>query len=53
MKGDTDISAECLILEPLTVSLQMRRNLSASWYHESPELELCGALEPLNVSKAN
>ncbi|XP_025082320.1 vacuolar protein sorting-associated protein 13A-like isoform X2 [Pomacea canaliculata] len=49
MKGDTDISAECLILEPLTVSLQMRRNLSASWYHESPELELCGALEPLNV----
>ena len=50
MKKDGGVQAECLLLEPLTISLSMQRNLSAAWYHDNPDIELTGALEPLTVS---
>ena len=50
MQKDGGVQVECLLVEPLTISLSMQRNLSAAWYHDKPDIELSGALEPLTVS---
>ena len=50
MQKDGGVQAECLLVEPMTISLSMQRNLSAAWYHDKPDIELSGALEPLTVS---
>lgn len=49
VKKDGSIQAECIILEPVTFSLKMQRNLSATWYHAQPDIQLGGALEPLTL----
>lgn len=41
------IMMECELLEPVTIALTMHRNLSAAWYHDKPDIDVSGALEPL------
>ena len=50
MLKEGGVQSECVVLEPLTISIAMQRNLSAAWYHDSPDIQLGGALEPLTVS---
>nr|KAG5695914.1 hypothetical protein BaRGS_017352 [Batillaria attramentaria] len=43
------VQAECQLLEPVTIALTMQRNLSAAWYHDKPDIDISGALEPLTT----
>ena len=45
----TDCSAECLLLEPVTLQLDVVRNLAASWYHGHPDIEASGKLKAFTV----
>ncbi|KAK6178554.1 hypothetical protein SNE40_013319 [Patella caerulea] len=49
MKEGGEITAECLILEPLTISIDICRNLSAAWYHGHPEVDISGILKSIDV----
>ena len=46
----TELQAECLLLEPVTLKTNINRNLSASWYHGHPDVEISGKLEKFAVS---
>uniref|UniRef100_A0A8C4VEJ6 Vacuolar protein sorting 13 homolog C n=1 Tax=Falco tinnunculus TaxID=100819 RepID=A0A8C4VEJ6_FALTI len=37
------------ILRPINLSLSMKRNLSATWFHKLPVLEITGSLDTMNV----
>ncbi|NXU49115.1 VP13C protein, partial [Turnix velox] len=37
------------ILHPINLSLSVKRNLSATWFHELPVLEIVGYLDTMNV----
>uniref|UniRef100_A0A663ML93 Vacuolar protein sorting 13 homolog C n=1 Tax=Athene cunicularia TaxID=194338 RepID=A0A663ML93_ATHCN len=37
------------ILHPINLSLSVKRNLSASWFHKLPVLEITGYLDTMNV----
>jgi hypothetical protein len=43
------MKAECKILEPVNLSLDLKRNLAASWYHGHPDVELLGKLHKFSV----
>ncbi|XP_041355806.1 vacuolar protein sorting-associated protein 13A-like isoform X2 [Gigantopelta aegis] len=43
------VEAECLILEPITISLKIARNLSAAWFHDLPDIDVGGTLEAISV----
>ncbi|XP_067654011.1 intermembrane lipid transfer protein VPS13A-like isoform X3 [Haliotis asinina] len=43
------VQAEVLLLEPVTISVFVNRNLSAAWYHDKPDIDLGGTLEALTV----
>ena len=38
------------LLEPVTLSVEMHRNLCADWYHSMPTLSIDAKLEPLLVN---
>uniref|UniRef100_A0A8D0L113 Vacuolar protein sorting 13 homolog C n=1 Tax=Strix occidentalis caurina TaxID=311401 RepID=A0A8D0L113_STROC len=38
------------ILHPINLSLSVKRNLSAAWFHKLPVLEITGYLDTMNVS---
>uniref|UniRef100_A0A674GCF0 Vacuolar protein sorting 13 homolog C n=1 Tax=Taeniopygia guttata TaxID=59729 RepID=A0A674GCF0_TAEGU len=38
------------ILHPINLSLSVKRNLSAAWFHKLPVLEVTGCLDTMNVS---
>lgn len=38
------------ILHPINLSLSVKRNLSAAWFHKLPVLEVTGYLDTMNVS---
>ncbi|XP_021375808.1 vacuolar protein sorting-associated protein 13A-like isoform X2 [Mizuhopecten yessoensis] len=38
---------ECLILEPVTISLNVTRNLAISWYTDQPEVDITGSMEAI------
>lgn len=38
------------ILHPINLSLSVKRNLSAAWFHKLPVLEIVGYLDAMNVS---
>uniref|UniRef100_A0A8C3VAB0 Vacuolar protein sorting 13 homolog C n=1 Tax=Catharus ustulatus TaxID=91951 RepID=A0A8C3VAB0_CATUS len=38
------------ILHPINLSLSLKRNLSAAWFHKLPVLEVTGCLDTMNVS---
>ncbi|XP_060080495.1 intermembrane lipid transfer protein VPS13A-like [Ylistrum balloti] len=41
---------ECLILEPVTITLNVTRNLSISWYTDQPEVDVTGSMEAIVAS---
>uniref|UniRef100_A0A8C3RCT7 Vacuolar protein sorting 13 homolog C n=1 Tax=Cyanoderma ruficeps TaxID=181631 RepID=A0A8C3RCT7_9PASS len=48
---ETDLShPDIQILHPINLSLSVKRNLSASWFHKLPVLEVTGCLDTMNVS---
>lgn len=44
------IFSECLLLEPLTFSLSVLRNLAFNWYKDKPEIDVKGKLQAINVA---
>uniref|UniRef100_A0A8C3EP99 Vacuolar protein sorting 13 homolog C n=1 Tax=Corvus moneduloides TaxID=1196302 RepID=A0A8C3EP99_CORMO len=48
---ETDLShPDIQILHPINLSLSVKRNLSATWFHKLPVLEVTGCLDTMNVS---
>lgn len=43
------VENEVLLLQPVTFSLQIKRNLSTAWYHEIPDIEMSGRLKRIDV----
>ena len=50
---ESAVTSECLILEPVNISIDMVRNLSSSWYHHKPEVDLSGKLDAFAVSSTS
>uniref|UniRef100_A0A8C0VLA5 Vacuolar protein sorting 13 homolog C n=1 Tax=Cyanistes caeruleus TaxID=156563 RepID=A0A8C0VLA5_CYACU len=51
---ETDLShPDIQILHPINLSLSVKRNLSAAWFHKLPVLEVTGFLDTMNVSLVN
>ncbi|GFY45163.1 vacuolar protein sorting-associated protein 13 [Trichonephila inaurata madagascariensis] len=51
IKPDTgDVIAECLILEPVSFSLDITRNHSFGWYTELPEMHIAGELAAVKIT---
>lgn len=51
VKPDTgDVTAECLILEPVSFILNIIRNHSFGWHTEQPEMHISGELAAVKVS---
>ncbi|NXP40517.1 VP13C protein, partial [Leiothrix lutea] len=47
---ETDLShPDIQILHPINLSLSVKRNLSAAWFHKLPVLEVTGYLDTMNV----
>ncbi|OWK58884.1 intermembrane lipid transfer protein VPS13C isoform X1 [Lonchura striata] len=47
---ETDLShPDIQILHPINLSLSVKRNLSAAWFHKLPVLEVTGCLDTMNV----
>lgn len=46
----TQAVAECLVIEPVNFSIELRRNLCISWYKEIPEIDVSGQLTTLNMT---
>ncbi|XP_043195691.1 vacuolar protein sorting-associated protein 13-like [Amphibalanus amphitrite] len=46
---DGSVQSECLILKPVTMSVQVTRNLSTGWFRERPEIDLLAKLGDLAV----
>ncbi|XP_067143145.1 intermembrane lipid transfer protein Vps13 isoform X2 [Centruroides vittatus] len=44
------ISAECLLLEPLTFTLSVVRNLAFNWHKDKPEIDVSGKLKAVTVT---
>lgn len=38
---------ECLILEPVTITLNVTRNLAIAWYTDQPEVDITGSMEAI------
>uniref|UniRef100_A0A8U8BXJ8 Uncharacterized protein n=1 Tax=Geospiza parvula TaxID=87175 RepID=A0A8U8BXJ8_GEOPR len=48
---ETDLThPDIQILHPINLSLSVKRNLSAAWFHKLPVLEVTGYLDTMNVS---
>lgn len=41
---------ERILLQPISFTLSVIRNLSSSWYNESPDLDLSGKINSISVS---
>uniref|UniRef100_A0A8C4GTN9 Vacuolar protein sorting 13 homolog A n=1 Tax=Dicentrarchus labrax TaxID=13489 RepID=A0A8C4GTN9_DICLA len=40
------------LLKPVSLDLEIQRNLSSNWYHSIPDIEITAHLKPMNVSSA-
>lgn len=50
VKPDTvDVISECLILDPISFSLDISRNHSFGWHTEQPEIHISGTLAAVKV----
>ena len=47
---DQNVIADCLVIEPVNIRIDIIRNLSASWYHKHPDVDISGKLESFSVS---
>ncbi|WAR29642.1 VP13A-like protein [Mya arenaria] len=43
------VKAEVELLQPVTISVNICRNLSAAWYHDSPDIDISGTLNLLQL----
>lgn len=43
------ITSEYQVLEPVSVSVDLKRNLAASWYHGVPDIEINGSMHAINI----
>ena len=48
---DESAVAECLILQPVNITLVVKRNLSVTWYHTVPDIDVLAHLESFSVSE--
>lgn len=44
------VAKECVLLQPISLVLAVKRNLSASWYRNVPDLEVQGRLETVQIT---
>jgi vacuolar protein sorting-associated protein 13A/C len=49
LMASTDMKAECIMLEPMSIKVEVIRNLSTGWYHGHPDVEVGGQLESFSV----
>ncbi|XP_037079410.1 vacuolar protein sorting-associated protein 13C-like [Pollicipes pollicipes] len=49
LAADGSVHSECLILQPVTLAVQVTRNLSVSWYRDEPEIDILATLGDLTV----
>nr|XP_039248521.1 vacuolar protein sorting-associated protein 13C-like isoform X1 [Styela clava] len=43
------VTSEYQILEPVSASIDLKRNLAASWFHDAPDISLTGSMQDINV----
>lgn len=43
---------ETQLLKPVSLDLEIQRNLSSNWYHSIPDIEITAHLKPMSVSGA-
>lgn len=43
---------ETQLLNPVSLDLEIQRNLSSNWYHSIPDIEITAHLKPMIVSSA-
>lgn len=43
------VESEILLLEPLTFTLLIKRNLSTAWFTSIPDIEMSGRLNKINI----
>ncbi|XP_015249617.1 PREDICTED: vacuolar protein sorting-associated protein 13A isoform X2 [Cyprinodon variegatus] len=44
-----DFEGETQLLKPVSLNLEIQRNLSANWYHSIPDIEITAHLKPLSL----
>uniref|UniRef100_A0A8C1Q6U8 Vacuolar protein sorting 13 homolog A n=1 Tax=Cyprinus carpio TaxID=7962 RepID=A0A8C1Q6U8_CYPCA len=47
---DGQFKSELQLLKPVNMDLSIKRNLSASWYHSIPDIQINAHLKPMSVS---
>jgi len=46
---DMNVAVECLLLQPISFQLTVKRNLSADWFTSVPNLDVSGRLESIHA----
>ncbi|ELU14385.1 hypothetical protein CAPTEDRAFT_224867 [Capitella teleta] len=49
LMSSLDMKAECLLLEPVSIQVEITRNLASAWYHGHPDVEIGGKLQCFSV----
>uniref|UniRef100_A0A8C9YYM9 Vacuolar protein sorting 13 homolog A n=1 Tax=Sander lucioperca TaxID=283035 RepID=A0A8C9YYM9_SANLU len=49
-RSDTSFHGETQLLMPVSLDLEIKRNLSSNWYHSIPDIEITAHLKPMSVS---
>lgn len=49
---DEGFHGETQLLMPVSLDLEIKRNLSSNWYHSIPDIEITAHLKPMSVSNA-
>lgn len=47
---DGQFRSEIQLLKPVNMDLSIKRNLSATWYHSIPDIQINAHLKPMSVS---
>lgn len=47
--SDGQFKSEIQLLKPVNMDLSIKRNLSASWYHSIPDIQINAHLKPMSV----
>lgn len=42
---------ETRLLQPVSLDLEIQRNLSSNWYHSIPDIQITAHLKPMSVSR--
>lgn len=49
---DGSFQGETQLLNPVSLDLEIQRNLSSNWYHSIPDIKITAHLKPMIVSGA-